>query len=594
MFAVRADNYWLFGMAFYRQFTQKIVLVKAGRPSLILGMGIILIFSIFKLPVSAKTESRAKNASIKTQSPGQTPKSPYNNVIKGLEAIIKDYEQFDSLGNVKDESLPELRSIPLNAPGASFIAKDPNAYVIRGKVRLDLPAVLQLAVANDPKLAQAIALVDERQNLLNSTWGRYWPTLSLNSGGIFSTANGYYKAIQGSNPPYPASTGFNVPTGSYRQELSNTWGQLTGITANYALIDFVRQAALGQASENLRESRELYANRLRELQFAVSEAYYSIQLNQQLKQVFSTEVFNDNAVTSQARALYANGLVPKVDVLRAEASLQQSIYQLKKAEADLLSSQRKLSNLVNVPFDVTLVAMDVVRLQPPWPYDLPTTISLALNDNPQLLAIKFAQKSLLQKSKKQQAALLPSVSIVAGGGIESGSTRLSNRSSNGCCGSSVVPELYQQQYGWSVGILANWLFFDAGVTKGEVNASLAAAKRVEQEEASTRNAIRQNVESAFFDYQASLDQIIAAKASFTAAKEAFRDIRARYQLGLADYTDVSNVVHLLTKAMEDKATAITNTNITYSRMLRELLPVPNQINQPVNLPVVLPIAQPNS
>jgi outer membrane protein TolC len=280
--------------------------------------------------------------------------------------------------------------------------------------------------------------------------------------------------------------------------------------------------------------------------------------------------------------------VPKVDVLRAEAALQQSIYQLKKTEADLLSSQRRLSNIVNVPFDVTLIAPESVKLRPAWPLDLAATISLALHDNPQLLAIQSQRTELIQRSKKQQAALLPSINIYANGGLDLGGTQRSDRSSTGCCGSAVIPGLYQQQYGWSIGLLANWLFFDAGITKGEVKASLAAAKGTEQEEAATRNTIRQQVEQAFFDYRASLDQIIAAKASYAAAKEAFKDIRARYLLGLADYTDVSDVVRLLTKAMEDKATAVTNTNMNYSRLLRQLVPVPSQPNQPVNLPLALP------
>ena len=274
--------------------------------------------------------------------------------------------------------------------------------------------------------------------------------------------------------------------------------------------------------------------------------------------------------------------------------MQQSIFQLKKTEANLLSSQRKLSNIVNVPFDVTLVAPEAVKLRPAWPLDLPATISLALHENPQLLAIQSQRTELIQKSKKQQAALLPSVNIYANGGLDLGGTQRSNRSTTGCCGAAVIPDLYQQQYGWSIGLLANWLFFDAGVTKGQVKASLAAAKRTEQEEAATRNAIRQLVEQAFYDYRASLDQIIAAKASYAAAKEAFKDIRARYLLGLADYTDVSDVVRLLTKAMEDKATAITSTNMNYSRLLRQLVPVPRQPSQPVNLPLTLPSSLPNS
>jgi outer membrane protein TolC len=521
-----------------------------------------------------------------------------NNTIVNLEKIVKDYEAFDALVDKPDQSVKQNGNqnggIPLIAPAATALPSSPQAYVIKTKVSLDLPGIVQLAVTNDPVLAEAIAKVEEKQNLLNSVAGQYWPSFSLNTGAIYGQSQVYENATQGNQSFISPSSDFYVPTGTYRKDLFGLWSQFTGLSVNYALVSFARQASYNEATASLLASRELYANRLRELQLTVSEAYYEIQLAQQLKKIKSAEVFNDTAVKNQAASLYASGLVPKVDVLRADAALQQSIFQLKKTEANLLSSQRKLSNIVNVPFDVTLVAPEAVKLRPAWPLDLPATISLALHENPQLLAIQSQRTELIQKSKKQQAALLPSVNIYANGGLDLGGTQRSNRSTTGCCGAAVIPDLYQQQYGWSIGLLANWLFFDAGVTKGQVKASLAAAKRTEQEEAATRNAIRQLVEQAFYDYRASLDQIIAAKASYAAAKEAFKDIRARYLLGLADYTDVSDVVRLLTKAMEDKATAITSTNMNYSRLLRQLVPVPSQPSQPVNLPLSLPSSLPKT
>lgn len=88
--------------------------------------------------------------------------------------------------------------------------------------------------------------------------------------------------------------------------------------------------------------------------------------------------------------------------------------------------------------------------------------------------------------------------------------------------------------------------------------------------AAERNRIRQSLETAFFDYRASLSQLAAAEASYAAAREAFRDARARYELGLANYTDVSNTISLLTASMEGIAESMTLSNISYARMLRQL------------------------
>ena len=115
-----------------------------------------------------------------------------------------------------------------------------------------------------------------------------------------------------------------------------------------------------------------------------------------------------------------------------------------------------------------------------------------------------------------------------------------------------------------------------------------AGRSSEQALARERNAIRQRLETAFFDHRAALGQIVASRSAYTAAREAFRDVRARYQLGLASYTDVSDTIRQLTQAMEGVAESVTLANVSYAQLLRELLPVPAQPSAPVSLPLVLP------
>ena len=80
---------------------------------------------------------------------------------------------------------------------------------------------------------------------------------------------------------------------------------------------------------------------------------------------------------------------------------------------------------------------------------------------------------------------------------------------------------------------------------------------------------------------------MASRAAYAAAREAFRDVRARYQLGLADYTDLSDTIRQLTQAMEGVAESVTLANVSYAQLLRELLPVPDRPDQPVALPLGL-------
>ncbi|MFN4865096.1 MAG: TolC family protein [Cyanobium sp.] len=66
-----------------------------------------------------------------------------------------------------------------------------------------------------------------------------------------------------------------------------------------------------------------------------------------------------------------------------------------------------------------------------------------------------------------------------------------------------------------------------------------------------------------------------------AALEAFRDVRLRYSTGLSSEVDVSVTQDQLIDSLVRRLNATVDVNITYARLLRELLPVPRDPAQPV-------------
>lgn len=515
--------------------------------------------------------------------------TPYDTMLTELERILRDLDNFDAIVAAPPDDGPASgRELRLPAPAARSIPQAAPALTIRNRVRLNLPQALALAVRNSPGLAQSVAEVERERATLRAAWGRYAPSLSLSLGALGGQQLQRYEALIGNSSIYPSSSPFLVDSGSWKRGLFNSGGALLNLSEQYVLLDFSRGPALNRAKDRLDASRQTYADNLRQLQLSISESYYAIQLSELRKRIRQAEVFNNEAVREQASALHRNGIVPRVDVLRAEAALQQSRFQLAQEEANLLSNQRGLSNLVNVPFDVTLLATDAVQLQPAWPLDLPQTLAAGFNNHPQLRAIEAARSALLRQADVQAAALLPSLSVYVSAQLGQTTVADTNRSNTGCCGTAVIPELSTGTVGWAAGLQLNWTLMDGGISRGLADASRAQALSSSERQAQERNAIRQRLEQAFFQHQASLMQVIAARASLKAAREAFRDMRARYQLGLSDYTDVSDAIVSLTRAMEEKAAAITTANISYARMLRELLPVPDAPEQEVVLPITLP------
>lgn len=514
--------------------------------------------------------------------------SAYRMLLGDLEVILKDLESFDAIAEPPAKPSTSATALQLKPPPALDVPQGDESVTVRQRVSLSLAQAIALAVSNSPSLAQTVLDVERQRALLRAAWGRYAPTLSLALGGLGGQSQTFEKAVVGNAGIYAPPSPFYVPSGSWKSALYSNYGGLANLTESYVLLDYSRGPALAKAKDRLEASSQNYADRLRQLQLDISETYYAIQLAQLRKRIREAEVFNDRAVRDQAQALFNNGLVPRVDLLRAEAALQQSRFQLAQVEADLLSNERQLSNQVNVPFDVTLLAVEPVQLQPPWPLDLARTLIVGFHENPQIKAIEAARSALLKQADEQAAALLPSLSVFVSGQLGQITNTQTNRENTGCCGVAVIPETYGNNFGWAAGLRLNWMMMDGGVSRGLADASRAEASSVAQQQANERNEIRQRLEQAFFQHHASLQQVIAARASLKAAREAFRDMRARYQLGLADYTDVSDTIVSLTKAMEDKAMAITMANISYARMLRDLLPVPSNPALPVQLPITLP------
>ena len=512
-------------------------------------------------------------------------------LLRSFEAYDRDLERLDRVLPPADSgrSAGPLPSLP--APTAAALPQEPADVAITRRLTVDLQQAIDLAVQNDPLLQQQIAGVEEQQGWLRSVRGRFTPVVGLDLGVVYSQEAGGNKAWKGNGDVsgYGPNSPFYVPTGGTNRYQTNIGEGFAGLYLVYELLSFERSAALAEVTADLEVSRQRYADRLRQLQLDVSEAYYRQQLADQLRRIRQVVVDNDQVILDQVQALKTAALVPRVDLLRAQARLQQSRFRLEQAEALRLSSQRRLSNLVNVPFTVTLEAREAVRLQPPWPLDLPETIVRGFADNPQLQALEAARIALLRQADRRAAELLPRIGLFATAGYRAAQSTSPVIDLEGCCkGPAFIPGLNSYSGDWSAGLSLEWRLFDGGITAGAVAASRAAAERTLQSEAAERNAIRQRLENAYYDQRAALSQIIAANASFQASREAYRDSRARYEFGLADYTDLADTIQSLTTAMEQRAEATTLANLSYAQLLRELLPVSRQPGGPVLLPIDLP------
>ncbi|MCP9781070.1 MULTISPECIES: TolC family protein [Cyanobium] len=475
----------------------------------------------------------------------------------------------------------------------------PQQLQASGVASLSLEQALAIAFANSATLQAQREQVAAALASLQAAMGSYWPTIS-------AFANGGYEGARStttSNKPNdnlgfgplfdpaglldsagkPTAGPFYVPNGGSAADTSGEWGVEAGLQLNYALLDFARTPTVKAARASLEQQRNTYANQLRSLQLQVSEAYYKLQQDEQLVRVYDANLRNDLVILQDTLELKQAGLVPRLDVLRRRAIQASDEETLIQALADRAVARRQLAVLLNLPAGVTPSPSDPIVVQPRWPLDLEASLLAAYRGNPELEAILATRTALAQQSQATAAGLLPKLSLFASGGGSSSQTSLGNFEfgGGGCCGSTALPLSTTNGWDWSAGLTLTWLLFDAGTTAGQARALAKREAATAQQYAATRNDIRLRIEQAFFNHEASLAKLSSARRGVSAALEAFRDVRLRFLTGLDSELNLSNTQDRLINSQVQRLNATVNVNITYAKLLKELLPMPRDPNLPI-------------
>ena len=285
---------------------------------------------------------------------------------------------------------------------------------------------------------------------------------------------------------------------------------------------------------------------------------------------------NDLVILAESLDLQRAGLVPRLNGLRRNAISASDQETLIQSLADRAVARRQLAVLLNLPPQITPAARDPIRPLARWPLNLEESLLAAYRGNPELETILATRDALLRQRDGIAAGLLPKLSLFAAGGGSASSTSTFDvtASGGGCCGATVIPMLNQNGYDWSMGLTLQWLLFDGGSTANRAEALARRAAASSQGYAAERNTIRLRLETAFFNHEASLAKLAAARRGVSAALEAFRDVKLRYKTGLSSEVDLSDTQRQLVTSLLQRLNATVGVNVTYARLLRELLPVP--------------------
>ena len=193
---------------------------------------------------------------------------------------------------------------------------------------LDLPALIQIAVCNNPSLNRDYMSVKAREAELGGAKGDYLPTVSANvSAGKNITKN------QGDK---------NHTSSPYSGNLGLSW----------LLYDFGKRGATTDQMQSYLDSESFtYNAALHDLVLNVNQAYFDLLSNQEVLKSAQESVKSYKKSFEETSKRYQLGMVSLSDKLLAQTTHQKSELTVLQAQNAIEKSSATLATLLNLPTD---------------------------------------------------------------------------------------------------------------------------------------------------------------------------------------------------------------------------------------------------
>lgn len=350
------------------------------------------------------------------------------------------------------------------------------------------------------------------------------------------------------NSSYQSSTRRSMSDPATDYTRSDTVGRSAGMTFSQPLFDptvvpAYHNAKLAAASAKLR-----YRYTIRETLFGVARAYYDVLKQQSLVEVSQITVDLAREQLDFAKSRYEAELSARLDVLRAQASLEEARNQLIQTEGNLEIAKNTLSNILNLGGKTDFTLYEPANM-PDAHTEFETALAKALEYREDY---RMSLIALEQEQTRRQE-------IIAGYG-----PRISAQASS-TWGSSSGPGSGRNEV--HTGVINVQMPFLTGGQR-EIDLRIArhniAESRLEVE--NTVKSVETDVKVAWVHANTGRRALEALRASVEASEQNYNDVKSQYEAGTAMSLDLQVALRELNNAR----TLLTNQLYDYQIALRDL------------------------
>jgi outer membrane protein TolC len=321
-------------------------------------------------------------------------------------------------------------------------------------------------------------------------------------------------------------------------------------------------AAVRAAKVTKQQALAQYQATLTDTLLSVRLAYYDILLAAEQITVNEASVKLLQKELDDQQRRFDAGTVPNFNVLRAKVSVANARPPLIQAQNNYRIAKNNLANLLgyNLPRDIweniPLKLTDTLDAIP-YQINLPDALQQALNNRPELVALRKTEELQRLNITDASSGYKPSLSVFAG--------------YNWFNAQFTPPVTLDHDInGWNAGAQVSWDIFDGMLTHGKViQAKALYTKSITAVDEEMRD-IELEVRTAYSDFLEAQEVLESQKTVQDEAEESLREANSRAEAGTGTQLDVLDAENSLTQARSTQVQALHDYDAARARFERAI------------------------
>ncbi len=405
---------------------------------------------------------------------------------------------------------------------------------------LTLKQAISIAIRYHPRIREvqenvnaATARIGEARSYLGPQVFGVAQDLGSTDNGIGNTS--YYDP----EAAFPRMTGRNhdLPSNDFSQSSNTSNNYMGGLAVSQFLFDFGRHRNYVY-QRNFEAQSALADEQFAKLQliFEVSRRYFGVLEAKQLIRVYEKAVEQRRFHLHEAQVKAAAGLRPQLDVYVTQAELERAQLHLLDSRNQYADAKIALSNALGLSDRAPEYHLADILTYFPITTTLRPLLERALRSRPDLLALDNQAKALGAQITEYKSDYYPTVNAVGGYSAMGTSLPAANN--------------------YNLGVLITWPIFNSFLTTDQIAEAKARQRSVQDGIEDLQQQIILQVQTAFLNWQTSLERIERAEKALAASGAQLELAEKRYEAGLTNIVELEDAQRFYTYDDAEYANAL--------------------------------------